>query len=435
MLITLIVLQVAQLTKKKTENDFNFLKELSDFKWDLHIILQSRFVDIVKENRDNDKNTRESVQSFLKTTEVWLSKSFESLSVWLSEKINNFNRTMVEKLETMTRDIDKMTQKVDIKLENIQKDNTNQLEKIRQTVDEKLQHTLEKRLGESFKIVSDRLEQVHKWLWEMQNLAIGVWDLKKVLSNVKTRWTLGEIQLGNILEQIFSPEQYAKNVKVKPESNEVVEFTIRLPWKELEQYVHIPIDSKFPLERYHMVIEAYEIGELESIKSTNKELENAIMKSAKDIREKYINVPYTTDFAIMFLPIEWLYAEVVRTPWLLEKLQSDKVMIAWPTTLVAMLNSLQMWFRTLAIEKRSSEVREVLWQVKTEFDKFGWVLAKAKKKIREASEEIDELVWARTNQIQRKLKNIQTDSWGLEYIKKSEDQTILQKNQDLNLVI
>ena len=222
--------------------------------------------------------------------------------------------------------------------------------------------------------------------------------------------------MGNILEQILSPEQYDKNVKVKSWSSEVVEFAIKLPWKEKDKFVYIPVDSKFPLEKYHAVVDAYEWADPEQVKITVKELESAIMKSAKDIRDKYISVPETTDFWIMFLPIEWLYAEVVRTPWLLEKLQSSKVMVAWPTTLVAMLNSLQMWFRTLAIEKRSSEVRNILWAVKKEFDTFGAVLAKAQKKIQEADKEIDTLVTTRTTQIQRKLKDVQTDTLWLENI-------------------
>lgn len=415
LLVVLLILQILPYFKKKEDSTILY-KELADFKNTISETLNTKFSDILKENRDNEKNTREWIQWFFKTAEEWLWKSFDSLSKNLAEKIGDFSNSTTEKLKLVTTNIEGMTQKVDTKLQNIQKDNSEQLEKMRQTVDEKLQNTLEKRLGESFKLVSDRLEQVHKWLWDMQNLAVWVGDLKKVLSNVKTRWMLGEVQLGNILEQIFSPEQYEKNAKVKPGSNEVVEFAIRLPWKEQGKYVYIPIDSKFPLERYHAVVEAYDSGDADSIKSTSKELENAIMKSAKDIKDKYVNVPNTTDFWIMFLPIEWLYAEVVRSPGLLEKLQSDKIMVAWPTTLVAMLNSLQMWFRTLAIEKRSSEVWQILWQVKTEFEKFWWVLEKAKKKIKEAGDEIDELVGTRTNQMQRKLKDIQIDAVSIEQL-------------------
>ncbi len=409
LLIWILITQIIIFTKKNQDNSLSIFKEISDIKCDIVEVINKKFSDIFKENRDNEKATRESIQFFLKNSEEWLSRSLESLSKNLSDKITEFNNNTSEKLQIVTKNIDNMTEKVDTKLQIIQKDNWEKLEKIRQTVDEKLQNTLDKRLWDSFKLVSDRLELVHKWLWEMHTLATWVGDLKKVLSNVKTRWILWEIQLWNILEQILSSDQYEKNFKVKPDSNEVVEFAIKLPWKELWVFVYISVDSKFPLEKYHALMDAYDLWDPELIKSINKELENTIMKCAKDVKDKYINVPNTTDFAIIFLPIEWLYAEVVRTPWLLEKLQLGKIMIAWPTTLVAMLNSLQMWFKTLAIEKRSSEVWQTLWQVKNEFEKFWWVLEKAKKKIEEAWKDIDDLVWTRTNQINKKLKEIQTD--------------------------
>lgn len=302
-----------------------------------------------------------------------------------------------------------LTQSIDGKLKAIQEDNNRQLEKMRATVDEKLHNTLQRRLDDSFKIVSERLELVHKGLGEMQTLATGVGDLKKVLSNVKTRGILGEIQLGNILEQILSTEQYAKNVATKRGSRENVEFAIKLPGKDHpEEAVFLPIDSKFPLDVYNNLLEAYESGSQSLVDEAVKVLETNIKKNAKDIRDKYIDPPHTTDFGIMFLPVEGLYAEVVRRTNLIEILQREyKINITGPTTLAALLNSLQMGFKTLAIEQRSSEVWKVLGAVKTEFEKFGVVLNKAQEKINQASQDIDSLVGARTRQIQRKLRDIQ----------------------------
>jgi len=370
-LVILIVLQIFIILKKNNSEDLSpMVRELWEFKNSISEIISSKFTVILKENRDNEKTLREAI----------------------------------------TKSIDDMTQKVDHKLQNIQQDNNQQLEKMRNTVDEKLQNTLEKRLWESFKIVSDRLEQVHKWLGEMQSLAIWVGDLKKVLSNVKTRWILWEIQLENILEQILTPDQYDKNVKTKKWSSSVVEFAIKLPWKEDWKIVYIPVDAKFPLEKYHHLIDAYEVWNSDEIKLRARELEVAVLNSAKDIRDKYIDIPNTTDFGIMFFPIEWLYAEIVRLPWILEKLQKElKVMVCGPTTLVAMLNSLQMWFRTIAIEKRSSEVWNILASVKKEFETFGAVLEKAQRKIKDADKELDNLVWTRTRKMQQKLTQIENN--------------------------
>lgn len=385
LLACVIILQLIPIIFRKKDDITPVIKELWEFKSSIIDIVNVKFVDLLKENRENEKFLREAI-----------TKTLDSL-----------NNSINDKMEKVTKTIESMTEKVDSKLQTIQKDNNEQLEKMRLVVDEKLQKTLNERLWESFKQVSERLELVHKWLWEMQNLATWVWDLKKVLSNVKTRGNLWEIQLEQILEQFLSPEQYDKNVKTKPESKDLVEFAIKLPWKEDWKPVYIPVDAKFPLERYHQLVDAYDLWDQDAIKSCTKELEIAIKKSAKDIRDKYISVPYTTDFWIMFLPIEWLYAEVVRSPELLEDVQKWlKIMVAWPTTLVAMLNSLQMWFKTLAIEKRSSEVWNVLWEVKTEFWKFGEVLAKAQKKIKEADEEINTLVTTRTNKMNQKLSNI-----------------------------
>jgi DNA recombination protein RmuC len=301
-----------------------------------------------------------------------------------------------------------MRQTVEERLKSLQDDNAQKLEKMRQTVDEKLHATLEQRLGDSFKIVSERLELVHKGLGEMQTLAIGVGDLKKVLSNVKTRGILGEFQLGSILEQILSPEQYAKNVITKKGSRENVEFAIRLPGRDdAGEVVYLPIDSKFPVENYHNLLNAFDHGDHAAMEEAGKLLENAIKKCAKDIRDKYLDPPGTTDFGIMFLPFEGLYAEVVKRTGLIETLQREyKIIITGPTTLAAILNSLQMGFRTLAIEKRSGEVWTLLSAVKTEFGKFGDILDKTQKKLQEASNTIEDAA-KKSRTIEKKLKNVQ----------------------------
>ncbi len=325
-------------------------------------------------------------------------------------QLDTFSAQLIRLTGTNNDNLEKMTQTIEKHLTALQNDNNLKLEKMRETVDEKLHKTLEQRLGESFKLVSERLELVQKGLGEMQTLATGVGDLKKVLSNVKTRGILGEVQLGNILEQILTPEQYAKNVITKKGGRENVEFAIKLPGKDdTDACVYLPLDSKFPLEGYYSLEEAYEKGDPALIEAAVKQLEGSIKKNARDVRDKYIDPPNTTDFAIMFLPTEGLYAEIVRRTSLIEILQRDyKVNIAGPSTLAAFLSSLQMGFQTLAIEKRSSEVWNVLGAVKTEFEKFGEVLNKAQEKINQASQEIDQLVGARTRQIQRKLKSIQS---------------------------
>ena len=283
------------------------------------------------------------------------------------------------------------------------------LEQMRETVDEKLQKTLETRLGQSFELVSKQLESVQKGLGEMQTLASDVGGLKRVLSNVKTRGVMGEIQLGNILEQILAPGQYDINVKTKRTSADLVEFAIKLPGRDdNNQQVYLPIDAKFPQEAYHLLQTAYDEANAAKADDANRALVVSIRKFARDIRDKYLDPPYTTDFAIMFLPIEGLYAEVVRNTDLVEQLQREfKVIITGPTTLAAILNSLQMGFRTLAIQQRSSEVWQILGAVKTEFNKFGGILEKARKKIDEAGNDIDNLVGTRTRAIERKLRQVQ----------------------------
>ena len=316
-----------------------------------------------------------------------LNARFSALAVENEQKLENIRLTVERKMAALTED------------------NNRQLEQMRQTVDEKLQKTLEDRIGQSFKVVSERLEAVYKGLGEMQTLAAGVGDLKKVLSNVKTRGILGEVQLGAILEQILSPEQYEENVNVKGSGSERVEFAVKLPGSD-EGHVWLPIDAKFPGDAYAKLMDAYESGDSARIEEAGRGLEAIVKKEARDVRNKYIQPPQTTDFAIMFLPFEGLYAEVLRRG-LLETLQRDyKVNVAGPTTMAALLNSLQMGFRTLAIQKHSSEVWNILGAVRTEFEKFGSVLAATRSKIEKASDDLDKLIGTRTNVIMRHLNKV-----------------------------
>lgn len=327
-----------------------------------------------------------------------LTSSLKDFSDNFSKNVKEFNDLQKQKFDSMATKQDDLVKATELKLE-----------KMRETVDEKLHKTLEERLGQSFKIVSERLEAVQKGLGEMQNLANGVGDLKKVLSNVKTRGVLGEIQLGNILEQIMAPEQYEANVKTKQGSGNHVEFAIKLPGKDdTGKEVYLPIDAKFPQEDYVRLQTAYDEGDLEGIDKANKALVQSVKKFAKDIRDKYLDPPHTTDFGIMFLPIEGLYAEIVRQPELIALLQREyKIIVTGPTTLAAMLNSLQMGFKTLAIQKRSSEVWQILGAVKKQFGEFGTVLKKAQEKIRQADGEIEKLVTTRTNVMLSKLKTVE----------------------------
>jgi DNA recombination protein RmuC len=333
------------------------------------------------------KDDREELRRTLKDFETSFSKSVES-----------FNTTQKEKFDQMK-----------LKQEEMIKTTELRLERMRETVDEKLHKTLEERLGKSFDSVSKQLLEVQKGLGEMQSIASGVGDLKRVLTNVKTRGVLGEIQLGNILEEIMSRDQYETNVKTKKGSDAIVEFAIKLPGRNVnDSPVFLPIDAKFPQEDYARLQTAYEVGDSLAVEQSMKALLLAIKKFAKDIANKYIDPPNTTDFGIMFLPTEGLFAEVIRQPDMITFLQREyKIVITGPTTLAAMLNSLQMGFKTLAIQKRSSEVWNVLASVKKEFNTFGGVLEKAQKKINEANNEIENLVGTRTRMMQSKLKNVE----------------------------
>ncbi len=369
-----------------------------------------------KEIRDTQNSLNNVINGTRQETLQFIQNSFKSLGDMLTSNQRESAENQDKRLVELNRQLFDMNMQNEQKLENIRKtmefritalqeDNSKHLERMRETVDEKLQKTLDDKISQSFKVVSERLEQVYKGLGEMQTLATGVGDLKKVLSNVKTRGILGEIQLGAILEQILSKEQYEENIRTKSTGTERVEFAIKLPG-ESDSVVYLPIDAKFPADAYTKLVDAYEKGDSIEIDIGVKELERAIKLAAKTIHDKYVEPPYTTDFAIMFLPFEGLYAEVVRRG-MIETLQRDyKINIAGPTTMAALLNSLQMGFKTLAIQKHSSEVWDVLGAVKTEFDKFGEVLSVTQARINQANAELDKLIGTRTRSIQRKLRNI-----------------------------
>ena len=372
---------------------------------------------------DNEKQIREArmelqqeIKSSRQETFQFTQTSFRSLAEILSGNQKEAAGAQDKRLAELNRQFEAMAIQNEQKLENIrntmekrisalQEDNNKQLEQMRHTVDEKLQKTLEERIGQSFRLVSERLEQVYKGLGEMQTLAAGVGDLKKVLSNVKTRGILGEIQLGAILEQMLSKEQYEENIRTKSTGTERVEYAIKLPGDD-SGVVYLPIDAKFPGDTYSKLVDAYDTANPAEIEEATKALERALKKAAKDIHDKYIDPPYTTDFGIMFLPFEGLYAEAVRRG-MVETLQREyKISIAGPTTMAALLNSLQMGFKTLAIQKHSSQVWVILGAVKTEFDKFGDVLAMTQQRINQANVELDKLIGVRTRSIQRKLRNV-----------------------------
>jgi len=376
--------------------------------------------DSVEDNIENEfKRNREETAQNSKLVREEVGKSVRDMGDQLSKRIGDISERQKDQLElvedrlkslTKTNEdkFDKLKDQVSTQLSELQDKNEKKLEEMRNTVDEKLHSTLEKRLGESFKLVSDRLDLVHKGLGEMQNLATGVGDLKKVLTNVKDRGTWGEFQLGNLLEQVLTKEQYDKNVKTKEGSNALVEFAIKLPGKnELKKdIVWLPIDAKFPLEDYQRLMDAREKADLVLIAESTKKLERGIKEAAKDISSKYLDPPNTTDFAFMFLPIESLYAEVLSIPGLFDTIQREyKVTIAGPANFVAVLNSLQMGFKTLAIEKRSSEVWKLLSVVKTEFSKFGDILDNTQKKLDLASKSIGDAS-RKTRTIERKLRNV-----------------------------
>ena len=345
-------------------------------------------------------------------------QSSSLLSQVVTTQVTQSAALQAERLEAFARELSRFSLGLDERFEHlkiavetrltaIQADNAAKLEEMRRTVDEKLHATLEQRLGESFKLVGDRLEQVHRGLGEMQTLAAGVGDLKRVLSNVKTRGTWGEVQLSALLEQLLTADQFGSNVATKPGSNERVDFAIRLPGKGDGAVVWLPIDAKYPIEDYQRLLDAQERGDPAAVEEASRAIETRLKNEAKSIHEKYVSPPHTTDFALLYLPLEGLYAEALRRPGLGETLQREwRVSLTGPTTLAAMLNSLQMGFRTLAIEQRSAEVWAVLGAVKTEFGKFGEALAHTRKKLEEASNSISKAE-TRTRQLSRRLKEVE----------------------------
>ena len=377
LLVVLIGLLIAVLVKVSAKKEDTAVKEQVD----------KLGRDLRDEVRQSRKESSEATQQAVQNMSQVLLTAQTSANTAINENLESIRRAMVTQLS------------------GIREENNRQLEQMRQTVDEKLQKTLNDRITQSFQLVNERLEQVYAGLGEMKTLAGGVGDLKKVLSNVKTRGILGEVQLGAILEQILSPEQYEANVKTRPNSTHYVEYAVKLPGTD-EGTVWLPIDAKFPIDAYSQLLEAYETGDADAVKAAGSVLEQRIKAFARDIRDKYVAPPHTTDFGIMFLPIEGLYAEVVRRG-LIETLQNEyRINIAGPTTMAALLNSLQMGFRTLAIQKRSGEVWKLLGAVKTEFDRFGTVIEAAQQRLEQAGNELDKLVGVRTRQIQRKLAQV-----------------------------
>ncbi len=355
------------------------------------------------------RELREEVAAAQKTSNETVIQTIGEMRKSQKDSLESIELRIKELVDSNRDRLDKLRNVLDSQIKSLQQSNEKKLDQMRETVDEKLQTTLEKRLGESFKLVSERLESVQKGLGEMKTLATGVGDLKRVLTNVKARGTWGEVQLGAILEQILTPDQYGKNVKTREGSQDQVEYAIRLPGPEdnVDAVVWLPIDSKFPQEDYLRLVAAADIADTEAMDKALVALARSIQNSAKEISTKYLDPPQTTDFAIMFLPTEGLYAEVLRQPGLVEKLQQDfRVVVTGPTTLSATLSSLRMGFRTLAIEKRSSEVWKILAAVKTEFGKFGGILARVKKQLDTASNTIEE-TGVRTRAMERKLKEVE----------------------------
>ncbi|MGN1468182.1 MAG: DNA recombination protein RmuC [Ruminococcus sp.] len=394
-LLLVLVFLIAGKNKKSPDKTREYL---DDFKKDLQAQQSTLRQEIAASTQQNIK----SMGDMIALNQQNFSQNQSEKMAQLEERLKTFSLENEQKLDLIRKS-------VETRLTYMQEDNNKQLEKMRVTVDEKLQKTLEDKMNKSFSLVNDRLEQVYKGLGEMQNLAVGVGDLKKVLSNVKTRGILGEIQLGSILMEILSPEQYEENVATKKGSRNVVEFAVKLPADD-DSFIYLPIDSKFPGDSYSAYRDAVESGDKEKIDLTLKALLATIKNEAKDIHDKYIDPPNTTEFAIMFLPFEGLYSEVVNRG-MVEVLQRDyKVNIAGPSTMAALLNSLQMGFKTLAVQKRSTEVWKILGSVKTEFDKFNDVLVMTQQRLNQANSELDKLVGVRTRQIQRKLKDVQKAS-------------------------
>ena len=364
-------------------------------------------------NRENDENRsrkdREELASTLNHFRTEHRETLKNITTQTNSAIQAFQKSFAESMELFNRLQREKFGELSLRQQELLQNTEKKLEEMRATVDEKLQKTLHERIGQSFELVSKQLGNVQKGLGEMQTLAQDVGGLKRVLSNVKIRGTIGEVQLSMLLEQILAPDQYDVNVKTKPGSDKLVEFAVKLPGRaEGDESVYLPIDAKFPKDVYEQLLDAYESGDLQRVETTSRVLEQTIRGMAKDIRDKYLAPPHTTDFGIMFLPFESIYGEVTRRAALLEQLQQEyHVIVTGPTTLAAILNSLQMGFRTLAIQKRSSEVWRILGGVKAEFEKFGGLLEKAQKNLQTANNQLEEVMGKRTRAIQRQLRSVE----------------------------
>ena len=414
-----------------------FSEQFSKSVKELNVLLKEKFTamndqqsEFNKKTNDENRVNREELSKSLESFEAKFIETSKDLNELLRQKFSDFSKRQTEINKQTTDDVKEVKLSVENQLKTIRDDNAKQLDEMRKTVDEKLQKTLHERLSQSFETVGKQLQSVQQGLGEMKTLATDVGGLKKVLSNVKMRGGIGEIQLEMLLEQILAPEQYEANVKTKKNSSELVEFAIKLPGKDdAGSTIWLPIDAKFPKDIYEQLLEAYEEGEPDKVKAARKKMELTIRKMAKDISDKYLDPPNTTDFGIMFLPFESIYAEVTRNSELLESLrQNYNISVAGPTNLAVILNGLHMGFKTLAIEKRSSEVWQVLAAVKKEFDNFGGLMGKAHKNIQTGLDQLDDVMGVRTRAIQRKLKNV-------EILSDADTQKALSEPDDSSMVI
>ena len=407
--VLLLVLNIILIGLHVRSRKNNTAQEVSRSISDLEKVIR----DESRYNRENDENRsrkdREELASTLNHFRTEHRETLKNITTQTNSAIQAFQKSFAESMELFNRLQREKFGELSLRQQELLQNTEKKLEEMRATVDEKLQKTLHERIGQSFELVSKQLENVQKGLGEMQTLAQDVGGLKRVLSNVKIRGTIGEVQLSMLLEQILASDQYDTNVKTKPGSDKLVEFAVKLPGRaEGDESVYLPIDAKFPKDVYEQLLDAYESGDLQRVETTSRILEQTIRGMAKDIRDKYLAPPHTTDFGIMFLPFESIYGEVTRRAALLEQLQQEyHVIVTGPTTLAAILNSLQMGFRTLAIQKRSSEVWRILGGVKAEFEKFGGLLEKAQKNLQTANNQLEEVMGKRTRAIQRQLRSVE----------------------------
>mgnify|MGYP002571237405 CR=1 FL=1 len=407
--VLLLILNIVLIGLHVRSRKNNTTREISRSISDLEKVIR----DESRYNRENDENRsrkdREELASTLNHFRTEHRETLKNITTQTNSAIQAFQKSFAESMELFNRLQREKFGELSLRQQELLQNTEKKLEEMRATVDEKLQKTLHERIGQSFELVSKQLENVQKGLGEMQTLAQDVGGLKRVLSNVKIRGTIGEVQLSMLLEQILAPDQYDANVKTKPGSDKLVEFAVKLPGRaEGDESVYLPIDAKFPKDVYEQLLDAYESGDLQRVETTSRILEQTIRSMAKDIRDKYLAPPHTTDFGIMFLPFESIYGEVTRRAALLEQLQQeDHVIVTGPTTLAAILNSLQMGFRTLAIQKRSSEVWRILGGVKAEFEKFGGLLEKAQKNLQTVNNQLEEVMGKRTRAIQRQLRSVE----------------------------